>query len=45
MNLKHIKHKNYIGGRYSIFSEVGILPAYLMGININKFRKKFTKKF
>ena len=45
MNLKHIKHKNYIGGRYSIFSEVGILPAYLMGININKFRKNLLKNF
>ena len=45
MNLKHIEHKNYIGGRYSIFSEVGILPAYLMGININKFRKNLLKNF
>ena len=45
MNLKHIKHKNYIGGRYSIFSEVGILPAYLMDININKFRKNLLKNF
>ena len=40
LKLKIIFHKNYIGGRYSIFSETGILPAYLMGININKFRKK-----
>ncbi len=45
MNLKHIEHKNYIGGRYSIFSETGILPAYLMGININKFRKNLLKNF
>ena len=45
MNLKHIEHKNYIGGRYSIFSEVGILPAYLMDININKFRKNLLKNF
>ena len=45
MYLNHIEHKNYIGGRYSIFSEVGILPAYLMGININKFRKNLLKNF
>jgi len=45
-NLFFIEHKNYIGGRYSIFSETGIIPALLMGINISKFRKdlkRFTK--
>ena len=45
-NLFFIEHKNYIGGRYSIFSETGIIPAHLMGINISKFRKdlkRFTK--
>ena len=40
MNLFHIEHKNYIGGRYSVLSEVGIVPAYLMGINIAKLRKQ-----
>ena len=34
----YIEHKNYIGGRYSVLSEVGIVPAYLMGINIHKLR-------
>jgi len=34
----NIKHKNYIGGRYSVLSEVGMLPAYLMGLNIDKFK-------
>ena len=34
-----IEHKNYIGGRYSVLSEVGMLPAELMGLNSNKFRK------
>ena len=34
-----IEHKNYIGGRYSVLSEVGMLPAFLMGLNINQFRK------
>ena len=38
-----IHHKNYIGGRYSVLSEVGMLPAKLMGLNINKFRKNLTK--
>ncbi|WP_082254519.1 hypothetical protein [Candidatus Pelagibacter communis] len=38
-NLFHVEHKHYIGGRYSVLSEVGILPAYLMGINIFSLRK------
>ena len=33
-----ISHNNYIGGRYSVLSEVGILPAELMGLKVNKFR-------
>ena len=33
------EHKNYIGGRYSIFSEVGMLPSELMGLNERKFKK------
>ena len=37
-----IDHKNFIGGRYSVLSEVGMLPAELMGLNSNKF-KKFDK--
>ena len=39
MKLQHIEHKNYIGGRYSVLSEVGMVPAYLMGLNIKKIRK------
>ena len=34
-----VEHKNYIGGRYSILSEVGMLPAELMGLNENKFKR------
>ncbi len=34
-----VEHKNYIGGRYSVLSEVGMLPAQLMGLNINKFKR------
>ena len=43
MQLKHIEHKTYMGGRYSVLSEAGILPAYLMGINIKKLKKKFIE--
>ncbi len=34
-----IHHNNFIGGRYSVLSEVGMLPAELMGLNINKFKR------
>src|SRR6056300_1731754 len=34
-----IHHNNFIGGRYSVLSEVGMLPAQLMGYNPAKFRK------
>ena len=37
-NLFYVEHKKTIGGRYSVLSEVGIVPAYLMGINIIKLR-------
>ena len=34
-----IHHNNYIGGRYSVLSEVGMLPAQLMGFQPKKFRR------
>ena len=34
-----IEHKNYIGGRYSVLSEVGMLPAQLMNLNEKKFKQ------
>tara|TARA_Y100001970_G_C14256763_1_gene876094 strand:- start:6975 stop:8126 length:1152 start_codon:yes stop_codon:yes gene_type:complete len=34
-----IHHNNYIGGRYSVLSEVGMLPAELMGLNPKKFKQ------
>ena len=34
-----IEHKNFIGGRYSVLSEVGMLPAGLMGLNEKKFKQ------
>ncbi len=42
-NLFFIEHKNFIGGRYSVLSEVGLVPAYLMGLNIFKIRKNLKK--
>ena len=33
-----VHHNNYIGGRYSVLSEVGMLPAELMGLNANNFK-------
>ena len=38
-----IEHRDFIGGRYSVLSEVGMLPAALMGLNINGFKN--LKKF
>ena len=34
-----IHHNNFIGGRYSVLSEVGMLPAELMGLNSSNFRQ------
>ena len=45
LNLAHkiraevFEHKNYIGGRYSVLSEVGMLPAELMGFDERKFKR------
>ena len=36
-----IHHNNFIGGRYSVLSEVGMLPAEIMGLNANKFKQYF----
>ncbi len=37
-NLFYIEHKKSVGGRYSVLSETGIVPAYLMGLNVVKLR-------
>tara|TARA_B100001029_G_C15062353_1_gene459664 strand:- start:4028 stop:5188 length:1161 start_codon:yes stop_codon:yes gene_type:complete len=34
-----VEHKNYIGGRYSVLSEVGMLPAEIMGLDEKKFKR------
>ncbi|MDC1475943.1 glucose-6-phosphate isomerase [Pelagibacteraceae bacterium] len=42
LNADVIEHKSFIGGRYSVLSEVGMFPALLMNLNIKKF-KDLTK--
>ena len=34
-----IHHNNFIGGRYSVLSEVGMLPAELMGLKSKNFKQ------
>ena len=34
-----VEHRNYIGGRYSVLSETGMLPACLMGLDYRKFKR------
>ena len=41
----HIALKNYIGGRYPVLSEVGMIPAYFMGLKISNFRKNLLDFF
>ena len=40
-----IEHKDYVGGRYSVLSEVGMVPAYFMGLKIEKIRKNLLSFF
>ena len=34
-----ISHNNFIGGRYSVLSETGMLPAELMGLDVSQFKQ------
>tara|TARA_B100000989_G_scaffold295121_1_gene275484 strand:- start:2356 stop:3597 length:1242 start_codon:yes stop_codon:yes gene_type:complete len=36
-NYHFLEHDKNIGGRYSVFSAVGLIPAQIAGINIKKF--------
>jgi glucose-6-phosphate isomerase len=45
LNVKGIVHKNYIGGRYSVLSEVGMVPAHFMGLKIKNFRNNLLSIF
>ena len=44
-----IEHKDYIGGRYAVMSEAGMLPAALMNLDVRKFKQlnqlMLNKKF
>ena len=37
-----VNHKKFIGGRFSVLSNVGMLPAYLMGLKIKNFKKNLN---
>ena len=37
-NAEIIEHKDFIGGRYSVLSEVGMFPSALMDLNTSKFK-------
>ena len=38
LNAEVIEHNSFVGGRYSVLSEVGMFPAALMNLNIKKFK-------
>ena len=42
-NFKFIKHNKFIGGRYSVMSDVGMLPTFLMGLNPKTFKTDLVK--
>ena len=45
MKLFHIEHRKNTGGRFSVLTETGIIPALLMGINIYQLRKNLLIHF
>ena len=34
-----VDHNNFIGGRYSVLSETGMIPAFFMNLNPDKFKR------
>ena len=42
-NLHFIEHKKFLGGRYSVLSEVGMIPASLMGLKTKKIKTNIRK--
>ena len=47
LNLVFIEHNPHVGGRYSVLTEVGLVPSFFMGVNIKKLRsdiRTFLKK-
>ena len=45
MKLFHIEHRKNTGGRFSVLTETGIIPALLMGINLSQLRKNLLIHF
>ncbi|MBL6664753.1 MAG: hypothetical protein ISQ34_02800 [Rickettsiales bacterium] len=43
INAKIVHHPSHIGGRYSVFSIVGMLPSLIAGIDIKKVRQGAKK--
>ena len=43
-NIELVEHNKFIGGRYSVLTEVGMVPCFLMGLNIKSLRNFFSKK-
>ena len=43
-NCHLLEHKQNIGGRYSIFSNVGMIPAILAGLNVKKVHQGAIKR-
>ena len=43
-NIELVEHNKFIGGRYSVLTEVGMVPCFLMGLNIKSFRNFFSKQ-
>ncbi len=39
MKSEIIEHNNFIGGRYSVLSETGMIPAFFMGLDPRKFKR------
>ena len=45
MKFIHIEHRKSIGGRFSVFSDVGMIPAYFMDLNLLELRKNLLSHF
>ena len=44
-NLSFIEHKKFIGGRFSFFSEAGLVPSILMGLKIKALKENAMSSF
>ena len=45
LKISIVEHKSYVCGRYSVLSEAGILPLYLMGLDTKKIRSQILTHF